>query len=239
MKEFKFNIGGQDYTATVVEEKKAGSLTVTLNGQKYSVEIPQVKHEAPRPGVAMAVHPAAAQTGGPRTVISELPGTVTDIKVKDGDRVKKGDVLLVIEAMKMANDIVSEVDGTVQKVAVSQGQNVSQGDVLVEMTADFVAAAAPGLAPKPAPAAVHHEAPAPVAPKPAAGNNAVTAPLPGTVTKIMVKAGDTVSPNDTVCLLEAMKMENTISAGMSGTVKSVNVQEGAQVQQGDAIVELA
>ena len=107
MKEFKFNIGGQDYTATVVEEKKAGSLTVTLNGQKYSVEIPQVKHEAPRPGVAMAGHPAAAQTGGPKTVISELPGTVTDIKVKDGDRVKKGDVLLVIEAMKMANDIVS------------------------------------------------------------------------------------------------------------------------------------
>ena len=113
MKEFKFNIGGQDYTATVVEEKKAGSLTVTLNGQKYSVEIPQVKHEVPRPGVAMAGHPAAAQTGGPKTVISELPGTVTDIKVKDGDRVKKGDVLLVIEAMKMANDIVSEVDGTV------------------------------------------------------------------------------------------------------------------------------
>ena len=79
----------------------------------------------------------------------------------------------------------------------------------------------------------------PAAPKPAVGNNAVTAPLPGTITKVMVKVGDTVSPNDTVCLLEAMKMENTISAGVSGTVKSVNVQEGAQVQQGDVIVELA
>lgn len=237
MKEFKFNIGGQDYTATVVEEKKAGSLTVTVNGQTYSVEIPQTKYEAPRPGAA-APKAGAAQTGGPKTVVSELPGTVTEIKVKDGDRVKKGDVLLVIEAMKMANDIVSEVDGTVQKVAVAQGQNVSLGDILVEMTADFVAAAAPALTPKPAPAAPAPAAPAP-APKPAAGNNAVTAPLPGTVTKILVKEGQTVTANDTVCLLEAMKMENTISAGAAGTVKKICVAEGAQVQQGEAIIELA
>lgn len=239
MKEFKFNIGGQDYTAQVVEEKKAGSLTVTVNGQTYNVEIPQTHYEVPRPGVHHAAGAATAQTGGPKTVISELPGTVTEIKVKDGDRVKKGDVLLVIEAMKMANDIVSDVDGTVQKVAVAQGQNVSQGDVLVEMTADFVAATAPALTPKPAPAApAPVAAPAP-APKPAAGNNAVTAPLPGTVTKILVKEGQAVTANDTVCLLEAMKMENTISAGAAGTIKSVCVQEGAQVQQGDVIVELA
>lgn len=235
MKEFKFNIGGQDYTATVVEEKKAGSLTVTVNGQTYNVEIPQTKAVAPRPA---AGRPAAAQTGGPKTVVSELPGTVTAVNVKDGDHVKKGDVLLVIEAMKMANDIVSEVDGTVQRVAVAQGQNVSQGDVLVDMVADFVASAAPALAPKPAPAAPA-PAPAPAPKKPAAGNNAVTAPLPGTITKILVKEGQTVTASDTVCMLEAMKMENEISAGAAGTIKSVCVKEGAQVQQGDVIVELA
>lgn len=237
MKEFKFNIGGQDYTATVVEEKKAGSLTVTVNGQTYNVQIPETKAAAPRP----MVHSAAAsggQTGGPKTVVSELPGTVTEVKVKNGDHVKKGDVLLVIEAMKMANDIVSEVDGTVQNVAVTAGQNVSQGDLLVDMVADFVASEAPALAPKPAPAAPAPVA-APAAPKPAAGNNAVTAPLPGTVTKILVKVGQAVTPNDTICLLEAMKMENTISAGATGTVKAICVQEGAQVQQGEAIVELA
>jgi len=238
MKEFKFNIGGQDYTATVVEEKKAGSLTVTVNGKSYSVEIPETKAQGPRP-VKQSAAAAGGQTGGPKTVVSELPGTVTEIKVKDGDHVKKGDVLLVIEAMKMANDIVSEVDGTVQKVAVSQGQNVSQGDLLVDMVADFVAAEAPALTPKPAPAApAPVAAPAP-APKAAAGNNAVTAPLPGTVTKILVKVGQAVTANDTICLLEAMKMENTISAGAAGTVKAILVQEGAQVQQGEAIVELA
>lgn len=236
MKEFKFNIGGQDYTATVVEEKKAGSLTVTVNGNTYNVEVPQIKAAVPRPIIQSAAA-SGGQVGGPKTVVSELPGTVIEVKVKDGDRVKKGDVLLVIEAMKMANDIVSEVDGTVQKVAVSVGQNVGLGDLLVDMVADFVAAEAPGLAPKPAPAA-----PTPVVtptPKPFAGNNAVVAPLSGTVNKILVKEGQKVTPNDTICLLEAMKMENTISAGVSGTVKSVLVKEGAQVQQGEAIVELA
>ena len=217
MKEFKFIIGGQDYTATVVEEKKAGSLTVTVNGNTYSVEIPQTKVPAPKPIVQSAAA-SGGQAGGPKTVLSELPGTV-------------------IEAMKMANDIVSEVDGTVQKVAVTVGQNVGLGDLLVDMVADFVAAEAPGLAPKPAPAA-----PAPVAapaPKPAAGNNAVVAPLPGTVTKVLVKEGQQVGPNDTICLLEAMKMENTISAGTAGTVKKILVKEGVQVQQGEALVELA
>ena len=221
MKEFKFIIGGQDYTATVVEEKKAGSLTVTVNGNTYNVEIPQTKVPAPKPVVQSAAA-SGGQAGGPKTVLSELPGTVIEVKVKDGDHVKKGDVLLVIEAMKMANDIVSEVDGTVQKVAVTVGQNVGLGDLLVDMVADFVAAEAPGLAPKPA-----------------AGNNAVVAPLPGTVTKVLVKEGQQVGPNDTICLLEAMKMENTISAGTAGTVKKILVKEGVQVQQGEALVELA
>ena len=221
MKEFKFIIGGQDYTATVVEEKKAGSLTVTVNGNTYNVEIPQTKVPAPKPIVQSAAA-SGGQAGGPKTVLSELPGTVIEVKVKDGDHVKKGDVLLVIEAMKMANDIVSEVDGTVQKVAVTVGQNVGLGDLLVDMVADFVAAEAPGLAPKPA-----------------AGNNAVVAPLPGTVTKVLVKEGQQVGPNDTICLLEAMKMENTISAGAAGTVKKILVKEGVQVQQGEALVELA
>ncbi|MCH5168982.1 MAG: biotin/lipoyl-binding protein [Prevotellaceae bacterium] len=141
--------------------------------------------------------------------------------------------------MKMANDIVSEVDGTVQRVAVSQGQSVNQGDLLVEMVADFVAAKAE-VTPRPAPAA-----PAPVAapspapsPVPAVGAKTVTAPLPGTVTKITVKVGDAVNAGDTVLLMEAMKMENSISAEFAGTVKAVLVEAGAQVQSGQALVEL-
>ena len=235
MKEFKFKIGGQDYAATI-EDLKDGQMKVTVNGQTYQVEVPQTKAQGPR--VAMAPATPEAQTSGTKNVNSELPGTVTKINVTDGQRVKRGDVLLVLEAMKMANDIVSEVDGTVKRVAVTQGQSVNQGDLLVEMVADFVAAKAE-VTPKPAPAAPApvetKAAPAPSAP---AGAKTVTAPLPGTITKVTVKVGDTVNAGDTVLLMEAMKMENNITAEFGGTVKAILVETGNQVQSGQALVEL-
>jgi len=236
MKEFKFKIGNQDYTATV-EDLKGGNFSVSVNGQTYQVEVPETKAEGPKPAAPVAGKP---QVGGPANVMSELPGTVTKVVAANGQHVKRGDVLLIIESMKMANDIVSEVDGTVQRMAVSEGQNVNQGDLLVEMVADYVAAEAPALTPKPAPAAPKPVAtPAPAAPKPAVGANVVSAPLPGTITKITVKVGDAVKAGDTVLLMEAMKMENSITAESAGTVKAILVESGAQVQSGQALVELA
>lgn len=229
MKEFKFKISGQDYSATVAEEN-AGSLVVTVNGQAYQVEVPQTKATAP---VMARGNAGTAQAGGPKNINSELPGTVTKIVAANGQHVKKGDVLLVIEAMKMANDIVSDVEGTVQRIAVTEGQSVNQGDLLVEMVADAVAAPAPKATPAPA------AAPAPAAPKAAAGAKVVEAPLPGTITKVLVKPGQALKAGETVCMMEAMKMENSITVEFAGTVKSVLVEVGAQVQSGQALVELA
>lgn len=233
-KEFKFNIAGQDYTACV-EEANAGALVVTVNGKTYEVEVPQHKISGPK----MVQKAASAQVGGPKNVISELPGTVTKLVAAAGQAVKKGDVLLVIESMKMANDIVSEVDGTVKRMAVTEGQSVNQGDLLVEMVADAVAAPAPApaAAPKAAPAAP--VAPVSAAPKAAPGAKVVEAPLPGTITKVLVAAGQTIKSGDVVIKMEAMKMENDITSEFSGTVKSVLVEQGAQVQSGQALVELA
>ncbi len=238
MKEFKFKIGGTDYLATV-EELQGGNMQVTVNGQTYQVEMAQTRACGPRP--VMGGAPPVAQAGGPKNVVSELPGTVTAVKATAGQHVKRGDVLLVIEAMKMANDIVAEVDGTVQRVAVSAGQSVNQGDLLVEMVADVVAAPVAAPAPKAAPAA---PATAPVTAAPtlspaAAGAKAVTAPLPGAITKVTVKVGDTVAAGDTVLMMEAMKMENSITAEFGGTVKAILCKEGDQVQSGQALVELA
>lgn len=235
MKEFKFKISGQDYSATVAEEN-AGSLVVTVNGQAYQVEVPQTKAAAP---VMARGNAGAAQAGGPKNINSELPGTVTKIVAANGQRVKKGDVLLVIEAMKMANDIVSDVEGTVQRIAVTEGQSVNQGDLLVEMVADAVAAPAAAAAPAPKAAPAPAAVPAPAAPKAAAGAKVVEAPLPGTITKVLVKPGQALKAGETVCMMEAMKMENSITVEFAGTVKSVLVEVGAQVQSGQALVELA
>ena len=142
----------------------------------------------------------------------------------------------------MANDLVAEVEGTVKRVAVSAGQSVNQGDLLVEMVADAVAApvAAPApAAPKAAPAAAAPVTAAPSLSPAAVGAKTVTAPLPGSITKISVKVGDTVAAGDTVLMMEAMKMENSISAEFGGTVKAILCKEGDQVQSGQALVELA
>ena len=241
MEDFKFKIAGKNYTTKVVEEE-GGSLLVTVNGKTYQVELPG-RTPAPKPvirpagGVAAApvAAPAAAAPASDTTVVAPLPGTITKVVAKAGQKVKKGDVLVVMEAMKMANDIVAEANGTVKAVSVSEGQSVNQGDVLIEFQADAVAAPVAAPAPKAAPAPA--AAPAPKAAP--AGANAVTAPLPGTITQILVKVGQQIKAGDTVVMMEAMKMENSISAEFGGTVKAILCKEGDQVQSGQALVELA
>lgn len=238
MKEFKFKIGDQNYAATV-NTKEGGLLEVTVNGKSYTVDVEGNKPAAPvvvRPAAPSSVGPVsvptAPQVANPTQVSAPLPGTITKVVAADGALVKKGDVLVVMEAMKMANDIVAEADGLVKKVLVTVGQNVNSGEALV----DFQPANAPAAAPAAKPAA------APAAPKAAplsAGASTVTAPLPGTITKVNVKVGDEVAAGDTVILMEAMKMENSITTEFAGKVKAVLVEAGAQVQSGQALVELA
>ena len=92
------------------------------------VAAPQPKPAAPAPAPAPA--PTAAPVGGNK-INSPLPGSVISVAVKEGQAVKKGDTLLVLESMKMENPILSDCDGTVTKIAVAAGQSVMQDDLLV------------------------------------------------------------------------------------------------------------
>ena len=85
---------------------------------------------APQPAPAPAPAPAAAPVGGNK-INSPLPGSVISVAVKEGQAVKKGDTLLVLESMKMENPILADCDGTVSKIAVAPGQSVMQDDLLV------------------------------------------------------------------------------------------------------------
>ena len=89
------------------------------------------------------------------------------------------------------------------------------------------------------PAAASVAAPAAKPAAAPAGGNVVTAPLNGKITQVLVKAGDQVAAGDTVVMLEAMKMENSITTETAGTVKAVLVNVGDQVDGGQALVELA
>lgn len=109
---------------------------VTVNGTAYEITLEAVDaadvKAAPAPAAAPAAAPAPAAkpvTGG-ETVSSPMPGTILSVNVTNGATVKKGDVLMVLEAMKMENEIMSPFDGTVTSVNVSKGAAVETGAVL-------------------------------------------------------------------------------------------------------------
>ena len=248
MKEFKFNIDGKEFKASVAPQED-GKLAVTLNDTTYTVEVPELVKQAPRPVISHAAAPApvatkpiAAAPVASNVVAAPLPGTITKVLVKEGDKVKKGDTLLTMEAMKMENSITAEADGIVRKVHVGVGASVNQGDALVDFEGLAVPqtqapsqapAAKPAAAPAPAPKAAPAAAPA----APAAGAHTVDAPLPGTIKQVCVSVGQEIAAGDTVVVMEAMKMENNITAEFGGKVTAVKVAVGDQVQSGQALVE--
>lgn len=109
---------------------------VIVNGTAYEVAIEEIDASAvqaqPAAPVAPAAPaaPAAAPAAGANTISSPMPGTILSVNVAVGDTVKKGDVLMVLEAMKMENEIMAPADGKVASLGVTKGQAVESGTVL-------------------------------------------------------------------------------------------------------------
>lgn len=241
MRKFKFIIDGHKYEVSV-NEKENNLAEVEVNGTPFTVEIEkEVKIARPATAAVRTAAPTAAPVAPKATGVSEfikspLPGSIVKVLVADGQAVKRGDVILTMESMKMENNIAAEKDGVVKSVLVTPGQNVMQDDKLVEFTAADVVAPvvdAPKVeTPKPA---VAPEAPKAAAP---AGGFKVVSPLPGSVVKVAVEVGQEVKKGDLLLTLESMKMENSILAERDGKVTSVAVSAGQSVMQDDVLVVL-
>ena len=118
---------------------------ITVNGVAYSVSVEETAAgaapvaaapAAPKAPAAPAAAPKAAAPAGAAgavTVKAPMPGNILDVKVSAGASVKAGDVLVILEAMKMENEILAPQDGTVASVNVNKGDTVNSGDVLVSM----------------------------------------------------------------------------------------------------------
>ena len=143
MKEYKFKINGNEYNVAIngIEGKNAD---VTVNGVSYNVELENAPAPAPAPAPAAApaavpaakaapapaaapAAPKAAAPAGGKNITSPLPGVILSVDVKEGQAVKRGQKVAVLEAMKMENEILSEFDGTVTAVLVNKGDSVLEG----------------------------------------------------------------------------------------------------------------
>ena len=103
---------------------------ITVNGNLYEVEVEEVAASAASAASPVPAAPKAAPIAGGTKVSAPMPGTILAVNVSVGAAVKKGDVLFILEAMKMENEIMAAADGKVSQVLVSKGATVSSGDVL-------------------------------------------------------------------------------------------------------------
>jgi len=138
-KEYKYTINGNKYEVAIGEIVE-NEVTVTVNGEEYKVEmepepVEEKKVVVRRPVEASPSTSEASETGGKvntnNAVKAPLPGVITAINVQVGDEVKAGDTVLVLEAMKMANNIEAEKGGKVTTICVKPGQSVMEDDALV------------------------------------------------------------------------------------------------------------
>lgn len=113
---------------------------ITVNGTAYDVAVEELGAgatpaavAAPAPVAAAAPAPAAPAAAGSIEVAAPMPGKILNVKAGVGTAVKKGDVILILEAMKMENDVVAPEDGTVASINVSAGDAVEAGDVLATL----------------------------------------------------------------------------------------------------------
>lgn len=142
MNKYRITIDGNKYDVTVqsTEHNKAH---VEVNGIAYDVSYENKSDGAPvkpirkpvsQPTYATPSTISSASSGGASNCVkAPLPGTILNIKVNVGDNVKKGDVLMVMEAMKMENDIMANSDGQVKTIHVAVGQTVAQDDKLIDI----------------------------------------------------------------------------------------------------------
>lgn len=141
MKEYKYTINGNKYEVSIGDIVD-NVVSVTVNGDEYKVEMePEKKPEKPKAVVRpVAAQPASTgdasvsdsrKVNAQNAVKAPLPGVITEIRVAVGDEVNAGDTVVVLEAMKMANNLDAEKSGKVTAVCVQPGQSVMEGDALV------------------------------------------------------------------------------------------------------------
>lgn len=146
-----------------------------------------------------------------------MGGTVMQLRVKPGDKVNKGDVVLVYEAMKMENDLACDMEGVVKQILVDEGDVMSTAQPLIEFVGENSQSDSSDAV--------------------EGSGEVMKAPMGGTVLEFKVKPGDSVKPGDTILVYEAMKMENNLVSDRAGTIAALLIGEGEVMATDQPIIE--
>lgn len=133
MKQYKYQINGNRYEVSVETPAADGTIAVTVNGETYSVvrepePVIEKKKVVVKP---VAAKPSESADEMQDALRSPLPGTIVEILAKTGKQVKEGDTLIVLEAMKMNNNLTAERDGVVKSILIEEGEAVKENTPLV------------------------------------------------------------------------------------------------------------
>ena len=215
---------GIRYAADVAAAKKDDSVpaayTVTVEGKTFNVQVKEggvITADLNSQVVVGGAKKAAPAAGAAASINAPMPGTIVRVEVNAGDVVEAGQVVAVIEAMKMETEIKAEKSGTVKEVLVGAKEVVTAGQAIISIVEEGATAA------------------------PAAGageGTEVAAPMPGTIVRLEVAEGDAVEAEQVVAVIEAMKMETEIKSPAAGTVSSILVNAKDVVTAGQAIMTI-
>jgi len=211
-------VNGKNFSVEV-EEIGKNRFRVRVHGKEEIIELTEkareIRHEK-------KAEETSSKLGGGE-IKAEMSGSIVRVLVSRGDRVEKGQPLIVLEAMKMENEVPSPVGGTVQEVLVSEGDKVQAGDILIVI----------------APESGGNPVSSQTVRSTSEDGNVVKAEMAGTVVRVLKKEGENVKSGEAVIILEAMKMENEISSPSDGRIFRIFVDEGKRVQIGDPLFSLS
>lgn len=234
LRKFDVYVDGEYFEVEVNAEGGMNAVPAGTYTQPQAPVVRPAKTAAPKATPTSNPTPQVASpqvAGGEQVIKSPMPGMVSSYKVKVGDHVKKGDTVLILEAMKMENNIPAPCDGIIKSVPKSAGDNVAKDEILIVIGQE---ASAPQAQAKPQ-AQPQPQVQAQGQPATASGTQ-VKAPMPGMVMAYKVKVGDQVNAGDVVLVLEAMKMENNIPSPVSGKVLEITKSAGDNVGKDEVMI---
>ena len=234
-KDLKVNIDGTNYDVEVFLDDNLNISSVNVNGEVVDIEsIGQISDSELNSSNVSAksiksskkTKPISTQNVVANDILAPMAGTVLKVEKQIGDEVREGDLLFVVESMKMEQMIVSDYSGKVREIAVKINDQISAGDVLLKFE-NFQNSENNTISNSTDNTQNVLDS-----------NTEIKSPMAGVILRLEKKAGEKVSKGELVVVMESMKMEQMVNSDVDGEIESVLVSINEQVLAGQVLVSI-